>query len=116
MVKHGQWDKYRGIISAIVTPIHDDESINEDALALLVAHQLKRGVEGFYCCGSSGEGPLLSLEERQRVLRTLVEQVNGKVPVISHVGAALLLQILQIGDYRLLSQSAVGDSDTGHYL
>lgn len=67
--------------------MHDDESINKDALASVVAHQLKRGVEGFYCCGSSGEGPLLSLEERQRVLRTLVGQVNGKVPVISHVGA-----------------------------
>ncbi|QWA13083.1 dihydrodipicolinate synthase family protein [Sodalis ligni] len=86
MVNLADWDKFRGIISAIVTPMHHDESVNHDALALIVEKQLSRGVEGFYCCGSSGEGPLLGLDERTAILGTIVRSVKGKVPVISHVG------------------------------
>ncbi len=86
MVKHAGRDRFRGIISAIMTPMHHDESVNHDALGLLVENQLGRGVEGFYCCGSSGEGPLLGLEERAAILRTIVGSVKGRVPVISHVG------------------------------
>lgn len=81
-----KWQPFRGIISAIVTPMQDDESINYSALETLAHAQLARGVEGFYCCGSSGEGPLLRFDERRQVLATLVKAVAGKVPVISHVG------------------------------
>lgn len=80
------YDKFKKVISAIVTPMNHDESINYDALSLLVTKQLERGVEGFYCCGSSGEGPLLNLEERNNILATITKVVQKKVPVISHVG------------------------------
>lgn len=80
-------DRLRGVFSAIVTPTRADESIDYDVLAQLVDGQLARGVEGFYCCGSSGEGPLLSIEERQRVVRTVVRSADGRVPVIAHVGS-----------------------------
>jgi N-acetylneuraminate lyase len=64
-----------------------DESVNHHVLGALVEHQLSRGVEGFYCCGSSGEALLLSLEERKSVLRTVVGAAAGRAPVIAHVGA-----------------------------
>ena len=80
-------DELRGIFSAIITPTREDESIDYDVLEDLVEGQLARGVEGFYCCGSSGEGPLLSVEERQRVVDTVVRRADGRVPVIAHVGA-----------------------------
>ena len=66
------WQAFRGIISAVVTPMHEDESVNYAALETLAHAQLARGVEGFYCCGSSGEGPLLRFDERKQVLATLV--------------------------------------------
>ncbi|HGI8156035.1 TPA: dihydrodipicolinate synthase family protein, partial [Klebsiella oxytoca] len=50
-----KWQRFRGIISAVVTPMHADESVNYAALNALARAQLARGVEGFYCCGSSGE-------------------------------------------------------------
>lgn len=81
-----KWQAFRGIISAVVTPMHTDESVNYSALEKLAEAQLARGVEGFYCCGSSGEGPLLRFDERREVLATLVKAAKGKVPVISHVG------------------------------
>jgi N-acetylneuraminate lyase len=76
----------RRIFSALVTPMRDDESIDVEVLRELVERQIARGVEGFYCCGSSGEALLLSLDERSDVVRAVVDQVNGRVPVIAHVG------------------------------
>ncbi|WP_333602671.1 dihydrodipicolinate synthase family protein [Atlantibacter hermannii] len=81
-----KWQAFRGIISAVVTPMHAEESVNYAALETLAQAQLARGVEGFYCCGSSGEGPLLRFDERKQVLATLVNAAQGKVPVIAHVG------------------------------
>ena len=54
-------DKLKVIYSALVTPFNEDESLNEEAIRKLVEFELDNGVEGFYCCGSSGEGLLLSL-------------------------------------------------------
>lgn len=77
----------RRIYSALITPMRPDESVDHDVLADLVEAQLRRGVEGFYCCGSSGEGPLLSMAERQQVVRTVTGVVSGRVPVIAQIGA-----------------------------
>lgn len=87
MSDRAQRDRLRRIFSAVVTPTQADESIDHDVLAALVQSQLSRGVEGFYCCGSSGEGPLLSVAERRQVVRTVTETVAGRVPVVAHVGA-----------------------------
>lgn len=63
-----------------------DESLDMDALARLIEYELEIGVEGFYCMGSSGEALLLSLSERKNALERILETVNGRVPVIAHVG------------------------------
>lgn len=74
------------IFSALIVPMNADESIDYHSLDELVEWQLQNGVEGFYCCGSSGEGLLLSLEEREYILERVVRKVNKRVPVIAHVG------------------------------
>lgn len=79
-------EQFRRIWSALITPMNDDESVNYDALDRLVERQIADGVEGFYCCGSSGEGLLLTLDERKRVLERVLKAADGRVPVISHVG------------------------------
>lgn len=66
--------------------MHSDESLNLDALPGLIEYELSTGVEGFYCMGSSGEALLLSVEERKQALEAIVRIVNGRVPVIAHVG------------------------------
>jgi N-acetylneuraminate lyase len=75
------------IFSALVTPMAEDESINEGAIEGLIEFQLDQGVEGFYCCGSSGEAPLLDVEERMNFVRRVVRTVAGRAPVVAHVGA-----------------------------
>lgn len=76
----------RGIFSALITPMRADESIDYDMIGRLVERQIAQGVGGFYCCGSSGEALLLSLEERKRIVSTVLKVVDGRVPVIAHVG------------------------------
>lgn len=79
-------ERLAGIYSALITPMHADEAVNYDMLKQLVAYELHRGVEGFYCCGSSGEALLLTMEERKKILEVVLREVDGRVPVVSHVG------------------------------
>lgn len=77
---------YQRIWSALITPMDSRQQVNYEALARIVEEQIADGAEGFYCCGSSGEGLLLTLEERKAVLEQVLKAADGRVPVISHVG------------------------------
>jgi len=79
---------FTGVIPALFTPFNEDESINERALRDHVEWLVGHGVQGLFVCGSSGEGPLMSPDERRRVVELVVEQVAGRVPVMVHVGTA----------------------------
>mgnify|MGYP001032310515 CR=1 FL=1 len=72
---------------AAVTPMRADEAVDLDSLATLVDAEIARGVEGVYVGGSTGEGMLLSVEERIAVGREAVRAAAGRVPVVAHVGA-----------------------------
>ena len=76
----------QGIIPALVTPFNDDHSINYSALRTLVNRLIEQGVGGFYAGGSTAECFLLSDKERMQVIETITEEVNGRVPVVAHVG------------------------------
>lgn len=91
--------KLNTIYSALATPFNSDESLNVEALRKLVNLELENGVEGFYCCGSSGEGLLLSNEERKKFLEVVIEEVNGKVPVISHIGTIRTADVIDLAKH-----------------
>lgn len=74
------------IFSALVTPTRADGTVDLGVLAEIVDEQLARGVEGFYCCGSSGEALLLTHAERREIVDTVTDRVAGRVPVVAHVG------------------------------
>lgn len=87
---------YQRLYSALITPTYPDESVNYGALGEVVKGQLEDGVEGFYCCGSSGEGLLLTLEERKRILECVLCAADGAVPVISHVGTIRTQDVIDL--------------------
>ena len=74
------------ILSALIVPMDDKERIDYYVLDDLIEWEIQEGVEGFYCCGSSGEGLLLSLEERKALLERVVKKVDGRLPILAHVG------------------------------
>ncbi|HEX9246224.1 MAG TPA: 4-hydroxy-tetrahydrodipicolinate synthase [bacterium] len=78
----------RGILSAMCTPFTTDGGkIDEEALRDLVEGTVKAGVHGLVPCGSTGEFPALTTEERKRVTEIVTEQARGRVPVAPHVGS-----------------------------
>lgn len=57
----------QGIFTALLTPFNADYTVNEKSLQKLVEFNLEKGVNGFYVGGSTGEGMLMSPEERKEV-------------------------------------------------
>ena len=77
----------KGIFTALLTPFKDDYSINEASLKKLVEFNLEKGINGFYVGGSTGEGLIMTSEERKEVFRIVKEAAGDKVPLIAHCGS-----------------------------
>lgn len=76
-----------GVMPALVTPFNkDDESINEENLRNLVNRLIDQGVTGLVPVGTTGEFVNMTFEERLRVIEIVVDETNGRVPVIAGTG------------------------------
>ena len=80
-------DQLKGIVAAMVTPFHDDESVDEDALRAVTRYLIEQGIHGLFPGGSQGEFFSLSFDERCRVLEVTLDEAQGKAFVVAHVGA-----------------------------
>jgi len=80
--------KPSGIIAATFTPMHADGSLNLDAVPAIVDRLVQHKLGGLYVCGSTGEGPLLTTEERKAVAGAYVAASAGRIPVIVQTGHA----------------------------
>ncbi|MBU5625530.1 4-hydroxy-tetrahydrodipicolinate synthase [Oscillibacter sp. MSJ-2] len=78
--------KPQGIIAAMVTCMHDDESLNTEEIRRQVERHIEAGANGVFCLGTNGEAYILSEEEKITVIKTVVDQVNGRVPVYAGTG------------------------------
>jgi 4-hydroxy-tetrahydrodipicolinate synthase len=76
----------RGCGTAMVTPFRKDGSLDLDALRRLVQFQLRAGIDFLVPCGTTGETPTLEHAEYLAVIRAVVQEVAGRVPVIAGVG------------------------------
>ncbi len=75
-----------GVIVPLVTPFDDQNQVDHAGVRRVVDFVISKGVHAVMVAGTTGEGPLLSLEERKQVLETVVAQTSGRVPVIAHTG------------------------------
>jgi len=73
----------RGCGTALVTPFHQDGSLDEAALRNLVAWQVESGIDFLIPCGTTGETPTLSHDEWLRVIDITIEVVAGRVPIVA---------------------------------
>lgn len=76
----------KGIIPPIVTPMNEDESINEQELRNQVNRQIEGGVHGLFPFGTNGEGYILSEKEKEQVLSVVIDETKGRVPVYAGTG------------------------------
>src|SRR4051812_34828332 len=76
-----------GCWTALVTPFTSSGAVDEKALRALVDWQITEGVHGLVPIGSTGEAVTLTEQERDRVVRIVVEQAAGRVPIMAGAGS-----------------------------
>ena len=76
-----------GIIPAMVTPLDENEALNESALRRLVNHLIEGGVHGLFAIGSQGEFWAFDPEEKRRILEVVVDETGGQVSVCGGTAA-----------------------------
>jgi len=76
-----------GIMPPHITPMKHDGKIDENSLRKCVRFWIESGVHGLVPCGSNGEAPYLSRDERKKVVELVVEEANGKVSVVAGTGS-----------------------------
>ena len=76
----------RGYIAAVVAPMKENGDIFPERTADLADYLISSGIDGLYVNGTTGEGPSLTLEERNEMTDSWCRVVKGRVPVIVHVG------------------------------
>ncbi len=80
--------KVRGLFTALLTPFDQEGEVSKRALLDLVRFQKRSRVDGLYVCGTTGLGPLLSVEERKMIAETVIKESSGSLPVVVQVGCA----------------------------
>lgn len=76
-----------GSLVAIVTPMHDDGSLDLNALKKLIDFHVAAGTDGIVVVGTTGESPTVDVEEHCLLIKTTVEHVAKRLPVIAGTGA-----------------------------
>lgn len=78
---------FKGAGVAIVTPFHEDGSVNYEAFGRQIERQIAGGTDAIIVCGTTGEASTLSHEEHLDVIRYCIKQVDKRIPVIAGTGS-----------------------------
>ena len=78
---------FKGSATALITPFCSDGSVNYDVLSKLIEFQIRNGTQGLVILGTTGESPTVSYEEREKIIKKVVSQVNKRIPVIVGTGS-----------------------------
>ena len=78
---------FTGSSVAIVTPMHQDESVNYEKLAELIEMQIAGGTSAITICGTTGESATLKDDEHLEAIRFTIEKVAGRIKVIAGTGS-----------------------------
>ena len=80
-------ERLKGALTALITPFDAAGEVDLVALERIVQKQLAQGIDGLVPCGTTGETPTLEVSEQERVVRTVVDLADRRVPVIAGTGS-----------------------------
>ena len=78
---------FRGIATALATPMTSSGAIDYDAYGRLIDWQIESGIAGLVTCGTTGEASTMTAEEHRQTIAFAVKRAAGRVPVIAGTGA-----------------------------
>jgi len=88
----------KGVIAAIVTPFDQNGQISSPAIEAIVEYLVSNGVHAIMTTGGTGEFPHLLRDERKYVTQLVVEQINGRIPVIAGTASCSTQETLLLMD------------------
>ncbi len=88
-----------GIIPPLTTPFTPEGDVYEAGLRALVDFQVAGGSHGLFICGTYGSGPIMTTEERKRVHEIVVDQNQGRMTVVAHVGTTSTAQSVALAQH-----------------
>ena len=88
-----------GSIVAIVTPMHEDGSLDLDSLRGLVDFHVREGTDAIVIVGTTGESPTVNVEEHCELIRVTVDHAAGRIPVIAGTGANSTAEAIELTDF-----------------
>jgi 4-hydroxy-tetrahydrodipicolinate synthase len=105
----------KGSLVAIVTPMHEDGSLDLPRLRNLVDFHVKEGTDGIVVVGTTGESPTVSYDEHCLLIHTVVEQAAGRVPVIAGTGANSTSEAIELTQCAKQAGASAGLSVVPYY-
>jgi len=93
---------------ALVTPFNDDDTVNYDMLRKLVGFHAENHSTGVLLMGSTGEAILLNQEERKKIIDTVIDEANDKIPVMIGVAAMTTKQSIENAKYAKEAGATAG--------
>ena len=94
---------FKGLGIALVTPFKEDGSVDYKSLVRLVEYQLDNGADFLCILATTGETPVLTADEKQKIKETIVSLVGGRVPILIGCGGnntAAIVEELQTRDFK----------------
>lgn len=88
-----------GSIVALVTPMHENGSVDYPALRKLVDWHIAEGTDCIGVVGTTGESPTVDVEEHREIIRVAVEQAKGRVPIMAGCGANSTVEAIELARY-----------------
>jgi 4-hydroxy-tetrahydrodipicolinate synthase len=98
---------WTGCGTALVTPFAADGSVDEAAVKRLARRQIDAGIHFLVPCGTTGESPTLSEDERVRIVQLVVEEAAGQVPVLAGAGGYDTREVIHVAR-RMFQAGASG--------
>ncbi|WP_066048645.1 4-hydroxy-tetrahydrodipicolinate synthase [Robertmurraya korlensis] len=89
----------KGIFVPLITPFHEDESIDFSSYKKVIDFQVENGVHGLLVGGTTGEYHVMSLEERKSLIKAGCEYAAGRVPVMAGVGCSTAKETIELANY-----------------
>lgn len=108
-------NQLRGTGVAIITPFNRQQEVDYPALAKMIDYIIKGGVEYLVALGTTGETPVLNIEEKKAILHFIYTQVKNRVPVVAGVGGNNTHEVLQDLKHLPLNDAAAILSTAPYY-
>jgi len=77
---------FKGTGTALITPFNEDNNVDYTSLKKIISFQIGNGIDAIILLGTTGESPVISVEERRKIIETVIQTAAGKIKIIVGTG------------------------------